>query len=237
MVIPLHDDNPTTTKPYVTVGILITCLLVYVWQHLFLSRPDAEDAAYIFGLVPALLTEAKDLGPGIEVIPPWATIFTSMFMHGGFWHLAGNMLYLWIFGNNIEDAMGHARFFVFYLLCGVAAVIAQVLPNPSSEIPMVGASGAISGVLGAYMLLFPRARVLLGVPLGFLIVQLGRFPAILVLAAWFVMQLVMGAMNAARDPDATQGGIAFGAHIGGFIAGMALVAFFKHRHVPLWRRH
>ena len=115
-----------------------------------------------------------------------------MFMHGGFWHLAGNMLYLWIFGNNIEDAMGHARFFVFYVLCGVAAVFAQVLSNPGSIVPMVGASGAISGVLGAYMLLYPRARVLLGLPLGFLIVQLGRFPAIWVLAAWFVMQLRHG---------------------------------------------
>jgi membrane associated rhomboid family serine protease len=237
MVIPLHDDNPTTTRPYVTVGILITCLLVYVWQHLFLTSVDSDQAPYVFGVVPALLTGRQELAPGFEVIPPWATVFSSMFMHAGFWHLAGNMLYLWIFGNNIEDAMGHVRFFVFYLLCGVAAVIAQVAPNPGSDIPMVGASGAISGVLGAYMLLFPRARVLLGLPLGFLIVQLGRFPAIWVLAAWFVMQLVMGAVSAAKDPDASQGGIAFGAHIGGFIAGLALVAFFKHRHVPLWRRH
>jgi membrane associated rhomboid family serine protease len=237
MVIPLHDDNPTSTRPYVTLGILLTCLLTYVWQHLFLEPADAERAAYAYGLVPAVLTGSSDLIPGVEVIPAWATVITSMFMHGGFWHLAGNMLYLWIFGNNIEDAMGHARFLLFYLLCGIAAVAAQVLPNPGSEIPMVGASGAISGVLGAYMLLFPRARVLLGLPLGFLIVQLGRFPAIWVLAAWFVMQLVMGALAAARDPDASQGGIAFGAHIGGFIAGLLLVAFFKHRHVPLWRRH
>ena len=134
-------------------------------------------------------------------MPAPATIFTSMFLHGGFLHLAGNMLFLWIFGNNIEDAMGHGRFLVFYLLCGVAAVFAQVLPNPGSIVPMVGASGAISGVLGAYMLLYPRARVLLGLPVGFLIVQLGRFPAIWVLAAWFVMQLVMGSIGAATFPD------------------------------------
>jgi membrane associated rhomboid family serine protease len=237
MVFPLHDDNPTSTRPYVTVGIVITCVLVYVWQHLLLSDTGAQQAAYALGLVPAVLTGREMLPPEIAVIPAWASILTSMFMHGGFWHLAGNMLYLWIFGNNIEDAMGHVRFLVFYLLCGVAAVFAQVLPNPGSIIPMVGASGAISGVLGAYMLLFPRARVLLGLPIGFLIVQLGRFPAIWVLAAWFVMQLIMGAVAAAKAVGESQGGIAFGAHIGGFIAGLALVTFFKHRHVPLWRRH
>ncbi len=119
----------------------------------------------------------------------------------------------------------------------MAAVFAQVLPNPGSIIPMVGASGAISGVLGAYMLLFPRARVLLGLPLGFLILQLGRFPAIWVLAAWFAMQLVMGVISARASVGETQGGIAFGAHIGGFIAGLLLVAVFKKRSVPLWRRH
>jgi membrane associated rhomboid family serine protease len=237
MVIPLHDDNPTTTKPIVTVGILITCVVVYVWQHLLLSDPGTVEAAYSFGLVPAVLTGREMLPEEFDIIPGWATVFTSMFMHGGFWHMAGNMLYLWIFGNNIEDAMGHGRFLAFYLLCGVAAVAAQVLPNPGSIIPMVGASGAISGVLGAYMLLFPRARVLLGLPLGFLIVQLGRFPAIWVLAAWFIMQLVMGSIAAAKEPGESEGGIAFGAHIGGFIAGLLLVALFKKRSVPLWRAH
>ncbi len=237
MVIPLHDDNPVATRPLVTVGILITCVAVYVWQHLLLSNVGAQQAAYAFGVIPAVLTGREILPAEIAVIPAVGTVFTSMFMHGGFWHLAGNMLYLWVFGNNIEDAMGHTRFFLFYLLCGVAAVVAQVVPNPGSIIPMVGASGAISGVLGAYMLLFPRARVLLGLPLGFLIVQLGRFPAIWVLAAWFVMQLVMGAMAAAKAPGDSEGGIAFGAHIGGFIAGLLLVAFFKKRSVPLWRRH
>jgi membrane associated rhomboid family serine protease len=237
MVIPLHDDNPTTSKPYVTVGIMISCVLVYVWQHLLLSDPATVEAAYAFGVVPAVLSGREQLPVEVDLIPAWATVLTSMFMHGGFWHLAGNMLYLWVFGNNIEDAMGHGRFLLFYLLCGVAAVITQVLPNPGSIIPMVGASGAISGVLGAYMLLFPRARVLLGLPLGFLILQLGRFPAIWVLAAWFAMQLVMSAVAAARAVDETQGGIAFGAHIGGFIAGLLLVALFKKRHVPLWRRH
>jgi membrane associated rhomboid family serine protease len=160
-----------------------------------------------------------------------------MFLHGGFLHLAGNMLFLWVFGNNVEDAMGHGRFVAFYLLCGVGAVMAQVLPNPGSTVPMIGASGAISGVLGAYMLLYPRARVLLGVPIGFLIVSLGRFPAVWVLAAWFVMQLFMGGVSFTRPAGADAGGIAFGAHVGGFVAGLLLVTLFKRRDVPLWRQY
>jgi len=237
VVIPLHDDNPTSTTPYVTFGIIITCALVYVWHHLMLSDAGTQQAVYAFGVVPAVLTGDKYLPADVAVVPPWASVLTSMFMHGGFWHLAGNMLYLWIFGNNLEDAMGHIRYFLFYVLCGAGAVFAQVLPNPVSEIPMVGASGAISGVLGGYLLLFPRARVLLGLPLGFLIVQLGRFPAIWVLAAWFGMQLIMGGLAAVRTTGESQGGIAFGAHIGGFIVGLALVTFFKRRNVPLWRRY
>ncbi|HEU4778483.1 MAG TPA: rhomboid family intramembrane serine protease [Steroidobacteraceae bacterium] len=237
MVIPLHDDNPTSTRPRVTVGIIIACVLVYVWQHLLLSGAGTQQMLYAYGLVPAVLTGREMLPAEIAVIPPWGSVLTSMFMHGGFWHLAGNMLYLWIFGNNVEDAMGHTRYFLFYVLCGVAAVFAQVLPNPGSIVPMVGASGAISGVLGGYLLLFPRARVLLGLPLGFIIVGLGRFPAIWVLAAWFGMQLIMGGLAAVQAPGESQGGIAFGAHIGGFIAGLAFVAIFKRRDVPLWRRY
>jgi membrane associated rhomboid family serine protease len=237
VVLPLHDDNPTTTRPLVTVGLIIACVLVYVWQHLLLSAQGAELAAYALGVIPAVLTGREVAPPEMAWLPAPATIFTSMFMHAGFMHLAGNMLFLWIFGNNIEDAMGHVRFLVFYVLCGVGAVFAQVLPSPGSIIPMVGASGAISGVLGAYMLLFPRARVLLGLPLGFVIVQLGRFPAVWVLAGWFVLQLVMGALNATEIPGRTEGGIAFGAHVGGFVAGLLLVALFKRRGVPLWRPH
>jgi membrane associated rhomboid family serine protease len=237
MVIPLHDDNPTTTRPLVTVGIIVLCTLVYIFQHLLLSKAGTQQVAYAFGVVPAVLTGREFLPVQMQLIPAWASAFTSLFLHGGFWHLAGNMLYLWVFGNNIEEAMGHVRFLIFYLLCGLAAVAAQVLLNPAAEIPMVGASGAISGVLGAYMLLFPRARVLLGLPLGFLIVQLGRFPAIWVLAAWFLMQLIMGSIAAAQAPGDSEGGIAFGAHLGGFIAGLAFVTVFKRRAVPLWRRY
>jgi membrane associated rhomboid family serine protease len=232
VVIPLHDDNPTTTKPRVTVGIMIACTVVYTLHHLLLSREGSTAVIYALGVIPALLT--GHAVADFTAFPPVLTVLTSMFVHGGFWHLAGNLLYLWIFGNNVEEAMGHVRFLVFYLLCGVGAVAVQVLPNPASEIPMVGASGAISGVLGAYMLLYPRARVLLGLPLGFVIVELGRWPAIWVLVAWFVMQLVMGAISAASSAP---GGVAFGAHVGGFVAGCLLVTVFRRRGVPLWRRH
>jgi membrane associated rhomboid family serine protease len=232
VVIPLHDDNPTTTKPRVTVGIMIACTVVYALHHLLLSREGATAVIYALGVIPALLT--GHAVADFTAFPPALTVLTSMFVHGGFWHLAGNLLYLWVFGNNVEEAMGHVRFLFFYLLCGVGAVAAQVLPNPASEIPMVGASGAISGVLGAYMLLYPRARVLLGLPLGFVIVELGRWPAIWVLVAWFVMQLVMGAISAASTAP---GGVAFGAHVGGFVAGCVLVTVFRRRGVPLWRRY
>ena len=234
MVLPLHDDNPTTTRPYVTVGIIIACVLVYAFQHLLLSG-YAEQIAYSLGVIPAVLTGQEPMPAEIALLPPAATIFTSMFVHAGFLHLAGNMWFLWIFGNNIEDAMGHVRFVIFYLLCGVAAVFAQVLPTPGSIVPMVGASGAISGVLGAYMLLYPRARVLLGLPVGFLIIQLGRWPAAWVLAAWFVLQLVF--ISATDIPGRTEGRIAFGAHVGGFLAGVLLVTLFKRRGVPLWRAY
>jgi len=237
MVLPLHDDNPTSTRPYVTVGIILACALMYVGQHLLLSAAGGQQVAYALGVIPAVLTGREVLPPEIALLPPPATVFTSMFLHGGFWHLAGNMWFLWIFGNNVEDAMGHVRFVVFYLVCGVAAVFAQVLPNPGSIVPMVGASGAISGVLGAYMLLYPRARVLLGLPIGFLIVQIGRFPAVWVLASWFGLQLVMALASGPEIPGDTQGRIAFGAHIGGFVAGLLLVTIFKRRGVPLWRQH
>ena len=237
MVLPLHDDNPTTIRPYVTVGVIVACALVYLVQHLLLSPDGAQQVAYSLGVIPAVLTGREAMPAEFALLPPPATIFTSMFLHAGFLHLAGNMWFLWIFGNNVEEAMGHVRFLIFYMFCGVVAVFSQVLPNPGSIAPMVGASGAISGVLGAYMLLYPRARVLLGLPVGFLIIQLGRFPAVWVLAAWFVLQLVLGSISATDIPGRTEGRIAFGAHIGGFVAGLLLVTIFKRRGVPLWRHY
>jgi membrane associated rhomboid family serine protease len=226
MVIPLRDDNPTRSTPVVSYGIIGACVLVYLWQATLGPRAG-QAAVYALGLVPAVLLQGASLPPEIALIPPTATVFTSMFLHGGWLHLIGNMLYLWIFADNIEDSMGHGRFIVFYLLCGIAAALAQALPAPGSEIPMVGASGAISGVLGAYLILHPRAHVLVLVPLGFFS-QITRLPAVLVLGLWFLLQLIseIGAPLGA--------GVAFRAHIGGFLAGMALIPFFKYRRVRLF---
>jgi membrane associated rhomboid family serine protease len=226
MVIPLRDDNPTRSTPVVSYGIIGACVLVYLWQATLGPRAG-QAAVYALGLVPAVLLQGASLPPEIALIPPTATVFTSMFLHGGWLHLIGNMLYLWIFADNIEDSMGHGRFIVFYLLCGIAAALAQALPAPGSEIPMVGASGAISGVLGAYLILHPRAHVLVLVPLGFFS-QITRLPAVLVLGLWFLLQLIseIGAPLGA--------GVAFRAHIGGFMAGMALIPFFKYRRVRLF---
>ena len=224
-MIPLHDDNPTTLTPYLTITFIVICVLVFLWQ---LSLGTAvERAVYSFGVIPAALVGGQTLSPELAVIPAWATMFTSMFMHGGWMHLIGNMLYLWIFGNNVEDAMGHVRFFIFYILCGIAAVYAQAIPNPDSTVPMIGASGAISGVLGAYLLLHPHAKVLVMIPIGF-ILQTMRISAVYVLLFWFGMQLFSSYMSGQQE-----GGVAFGAHIGGFIAGMLLIPIFRQRGVPL----
>ena len=174
-MIPLHDDNPTKIFPVFTILFIAACVLVYFWQA-SLGAEGNHVAVISLGVIPAVLLNKVSLPPELFVIPASMTVFTSMFLHGGFMHLAGNMLYLWIFGNNIEDSMGHFRFIVFYLLCGVAAVAGQTLENPDSQIPMIGASGAISGILGAYLLLFPHARVLVLIPLGFF-TQLVRLPA------------------------------------------------------------
>jgi membrane associated rhomboid family serine protease len=232
MVLPLHDDNPTSTRPYVTVTFIVACALIFLWQS-SASPVAAQNILYAFGVIPAVLLGGVDLPPALQIVPPSVSVLTSMFLHGGWFHLIGNMLYLWVFGNNVEDAMGHGKFIAFYVICGTAAALAQALPEPASTVPMVGASGAISGVLGAYMLLYPHARVLLGLPLGFFIFQLGRFPAVWVLAAWFGLQLAMHAF--APPIEAGGSGVAFRAHIGGFLAGMLLIPIFKHRDVRLWR--
>ena len=223
-MIPLRDDLPTRSAPILTITFIVACCVVFLWQ-ISLGERGFQVAVYSLGVIPATLLGKETLPPEFFHIPPTLTVFSSMFLHGGWMHLIGNMLYLWIFGNNVEDSMGHARFVIFYLACGVAAALVQALPNPDSVIPMIGASGAISGVLGAYLLLHPRAHVLVLVPLGFF-TQLVRMPAMLVLGLWFVLQLVSQAL---ADPKA--GGVAFGAHIGGFIAGMVLIPFFKRRDV------
>ncbi|MBI3899373.1 MAG: rhomboid family intramembrane serine protease [Gammaproteobacteria bacterium] len=225
-MIPLRDDVPCRTTPFITWALIAACSLAYLWQ-MSLGKRGFEVVVYNLGVIPATLLGDIRLPSELYVVPPLVTIFTSMFLHGSLMHLFGNMLYLWIFGNNVEDAMGHLRFLVFYLLTGTMAALVQSAANISSAIPMVGASGAISGVLGAYLLLHPRAHVLVFIPLGFFS-QLVHLPAMLVLGLWFVLQLVSSALA-----DQATGGVAFGAHIGGFIAGMALIPLFKRRQVRL----
>lgn len=223
---PLHDDNPTETIPYVTIALIAICTLVFFWQLSLGSY--AQQAVVSLGFIPATLFDGKTLPTNLEIIPAWMTIFTSMFMHGGWMHIIGNMLYLWIFGNNVEDSMGHARFIGFYVLCGIIAVVAHSLPDPASTTPLIGASGALAGVLGAYLLLYPHAKVLVAIPFGFFIHTM-RLPAGLVLGFWFILQI----FNSASAGDQA-GGVAWGAHIGGFIAGMALIPFFKYKKVKLF---
>ncbi|TKS63241.1 MAG: rhomboid family intramembrane serine protease [Nitrospira sp.] len=222
-MIPLHDDNPTKLTPVVTIALIAACVLVFFYQA---SLPAGPGNTFVFqyGAIPALVFGQTDLLETVMPIPAYATLITSIFLHGGWMHLIGNMLYLWVFGNNIEDVMGHAKYVVFYLACGILAALSHALTNPSSTIPMVGASGAISGVLGAYLLLFPRARVLVIMP------GLGttRVAAGFVLGMWFVTQLLSGGMSIGSEG----GGVAFFAHIGGFVAGMALIGLFKRPDVP-----
>jgi len=224
-MIPLRDENVPSRTPVITRLLVVACVLVFLWQ-MTLGEQAAEAAVYALGVIPAVLFGHETLPAGLEVVSPPATMFTSMFLHGGFMHLLGNMLYLWIFGDNVEDSMGRVRYVIFYLLCGVAAVFAQALPDPTSSVPMIGASGAISGVLGAYLLLFPHAHVLVGLPLGFY-VHTWRWPAGLVLSVWFLLQLV-SSLFASGD-----GGIAFRAHLGGFVAGLLLIPLFKRSEIPL----
>jgi membrane associated rhomboid family serine protease len=225
-MIPLRDDNVPLRTPILTRTLVGLCVLTFLWQ-MTLGPQGGQAAVYALGVIPAVLLGRETLPPELAVVPPSLTVLTSMFMHGGFMHLLGNMLYLWIFGDNVEDSMTRPRYAVFYLGCGIAAVLAQALPDPDSTIPMVGASGAISGVLGAYLLLFPHARVLVVIPLGF-ILQTVRLPAGAVLALWFVLQLVSNLLSSGAG-----GGVAFRAHIGGFIAGMLLIPLFKRRDVAL----
>jgi membrane associated rhomboid family serine protease len=227
-MIPLKHYAPSATKPFVTLALIGACGAVYLWQ--FTSNAAiARQALIALGAIPAVLMGNATLPPDLQWVPAIVSIFTSMFLHTGWAHLLGNMLFLWIYGPNVEDAMGHWRFLVFYLLCGVVAVLAQSLPDPNSAYPIVGASSAISGVLGAYLMLFPRANILTLVVLPFFFTTL-RVSAMLLLPLWFAVQLL--------SDFAVHGGegLAIRAHIGGFLAGMLLVVVFKRRRAALFAR-
>jgi membrane associated rhomboid family serine protease len=231
-MIPLKDDVPSRAFPIVTVMLIALNVLAYFYQASldFDARGAGAAEAFImeFGLVPCRLTGSCPL-PG-DFPSPTLTIFTSMFMHGGLFHVGGNMLYLWIFGDNVEDTLGHGRFLIFYLAVGVAAALAQVMLNSTSRVPMVGASGAVSGVLGAYLLLFPYARVLTLLIIGFF-VRFVYIPAMIVLGFWIVVQLLNGfiTFSAQSLGRGEGGGVAWFAHIGGFLAGMLLLFLFRPR--------
>jgi membrane associated rhomboid family serine protease len=228
-LIPIHDDNPTRRFSYVTAALIALNVVILLFEpHLGIGNgPSVAQFFYRWGLVPREITQGHPIAladcggacfPGKNV---YVAILTSMFLHAGPVHLIGNMLFLWIFGNNVEDVLGRVAYVGFYLVCGTLAALSQVAVNPSSAFPMVGASGAIAGVLGAYLVLFPRARVLTGVIVIFYI-QFIRLPAVLVLGFWFVFQLFTGAMQQIGG-----GGVAWAAHVGGFVAGALLMVVYR----------
>ncbi len=218
-MIPLKDDLPTRTFPFVTIAIIALNIVVFFYEVSL--GPRTEALIFTYGVIPFNLIYGVESGR--PPIPIFASLFTSMFLHGGFMHVAGNMLYLWIFGNNIEDVMGHLRFVFFYLICGIAAVYSHALLDATSQVPMIGASGAVSGVLGAYLLLFPHAKVLTLIPIFFFI-RIVQVPAVIVLGLWIVVQFVNGLFSGSQ-----MGGVAWFAHVGGFLIGMALIHLFKKK--------
>lgn len=222
-MIPIKDDIPTRRTPLVTLFFMVANIGVFAWQ--LRGAPSFEISVLTLGLVPAEFWSAATLPPAV------VSIFTSMFAHGSFLHIGSNLLYLWIFGNNVEDVMGRGRFFVYYLICGIGAVVAQVFAAPASTIPMVGASGAISGMLGAYLLLFPRARVLAVIPI-FIFLRLTWVPAALFIVLWLILQVAGGMLS---NPD--QGGVAFWAHVGGAAAGMLFLRPFLPGSIRSLGRH
>lgn len=228
MFIPIHDHNRLehVPRPYVNLAIITLNVLVFlVFQEA--GEQQAVGASSIsFGLIPVVLFDIRDLAPQFQMLPDWMSLITYAFLHGNFMHLIGNMLFLWVFGDNVEDAMGHFRYLVFYLLCAVAAGLAYALLDWNSELPLIGASGAVSGVVGAYLMLHPRVKVW--------VLAFGRVPLRLtaqwLLGAWVIFQIV----NAIIAPDSQ---VAWIAHVGGLVAGAVLVVVFRRKGVPLFDRN
>jgi len=232
-MIPIRDDNPSVLTPYTTIAIIILNGISWFLLQGLGTEPALSSSVCRFALVPGDLLGTMapgsnfPVGPGAicqtGTSPAWFTLLSSMFMHGSWLHLLGNMWFLWIFGNNVEDAMGHGRFILFYLLCGLAAAALQLMFTSNPEIPMVGASGAIGGVMGAYILLYPRVQVHMLVILGFFVTTIA-VPAVLMLGYWFLIQLLGGFTSVTSQG----GGVAFWAHIGGFAAGAGLIYAFRN---------
>lgn len=224
-MVPLRDDIPTRSTPYVTYSIILVNILVFFYQ--ISLGPDLENFLRTWAVVPCQLSATCPTQSSLTVLPEWVTLITSQFLHGGFLHLAGNMLYLWIFGNNVEDRLGHVKFLIFYLLCGVLAAGTQWFFSMNSTIPSLGASGAIAGVMGAYLVKFPGATILTLVPLGFFLIPF-RIPAVFFLGIWFIMQALYGiaSLSVPTNIGMESGGIAYWAHAGGFFFGAILGPLF-----------
>lgn len=222
-MIPLKDENPSDTIPIVNIFLIITNISVFIYQNYFVPG-GAQPLFLQLGFIPYELSHFVDINPK-NLVPVPLTIFTAMFMHGGWLHLLSNMLYLWIFGDNIEDILGHVKYLIFYIFCGIAATLVHGFINIDSQIPTIGASGAIAGILGAYMFLFPRARIKT-LLIIFFFVKIVYIPAIIMLGFWILIQAISGF---AEYGLRTGSGIAWFAHIGGFITGLALIAILKKR--------
>lgn len=224
-MVPLRDDNPVQITPYVTYGLIAANVAVFLYElNLQSISPDRLEQFFrIWAVVPRELTASLTGQLPPQPLPEWITLFSSQFLHGGFLHLAGNMLYLWIFGNNVEDRLGHTRYLIFYLACGALAALAQWFFSSGSSIPSLGASGAIAGVMGAYILRFPNAQILTLIPLG-IIFWTFRIPAIFFLGWWFVQQALYGvaSLQAPANIGMQSGGVAYWAHAGGFVFGAIL---------------
>lgn len=214
-MVPLHDNNPTRITPYVTYGLIGANVFIFLFEML-LSPPALRQFMTTWGVVPAALTASFQGDASMFV---WITLITSQFLHGGIFHIAGNMLYLWVFGNNIEDKMGHVRFIIFYLTCGILAALSQWFFAQNSTIPLVGASGAIAGIMGAYILRFPKSQILTLIPILFYITTI-RIPAYVFLGFWFVQQALYSVVSLGVETDT--GGVAYWAHAGGFVFGAVL---------------
>ncbi|MBK6658917.1 MAG: rhomboid family intramembrane serine protease [Proteobacteria bacterium] len=237
---PIRDDNPQILTPYATWAIVALNIAAWVLVQGLGREPALASSICTLGLLPGELLGHLQAGVGIPLSPyarcviaesgNWSTVITHMFLHGGWMHLIGNLWFLWIFGNNVEDSMGHGRFVAFYLLCGLAAAALQVAANPGAAIPMVGASGAIGGVMGAYVMLYPRVNVHMLFWFGFYVTTFA-IPAFWMLGYWFLVQMIGGLGSL----GAQGGGVAFWAHVGGFVAGAALVYLFRDR--ELLARH
>ena len=216
-MIPLRDVIPSRSTPYITVTIIVLNAVAFLFE-LSLGERELTEFLYFYGVIPAAFS--------------WPTLITSMFLHGGWSHFIGNMWYLWIFGDNVEDRVGHGRFIVFYLLCGIAAAIGQIVMDPSSELPTIGASGAIAGVMGAYFVLYPHSRVLTLIP--WIFIQIVEIPAIVLLGFWFLMQFLSAGAIAVTSNSHGGGGVAFAAHVAGFVVGAIGVFVFRKPEIDRW---